>query len=229
MNVEHVMTRGVVTVNPEMPLRDVAKLLTTHRISGAPVCDSNGRVLGVVSARDILFQERGDRERAGALYLVADVRAYEARAKSDARNAGEAMTAPAVTIEPERRVYEAARLMLDRDVNRLPVVRDGDLVGIVSRGDLVRAFARSDAHIVREITNDVLEAAFPLEPEVRVDVAGGEVTLTGEVETRSDARRIEQLVARVPGVISVADRLTWRLEDEVRGRQPTGGERWSHS
>lgn len=219
MKVENAMTREVVTVPDAMPLKDVAQVLATHRISGAPVCDAEGRVLGVVSERDILFQERGEEEHVGPLYVIADRRAYEARVKTAARTAGEAMTAPAVTIEPDRPLDEAARLMLEHDVSRLPVLRDGALVGIVTRADLVRAFGRSDAQIAREIGEEVLGGAFRLEPDVAVDVAHGEVTLSGSVETRPDALLFERLVARVPGVVSVDARLTWRVDDDRR----TGG------
>ncbi|HUP32821.1 MAG TPA: CBS domain-containing protein [Gaiellaceae bacterium] len=213
MKVEDVMTREVVTVAPGMPLKYVADTLAARGISGAPVCDQKGHVLGVVSERDILFKE-GEQEHAGPLYLAADRQAYEARAKAAARTAGEAMTSPAVMIEPERRVDEAARLMLDRDVNRLPVVRDGVLVGIVTRADLMRAFRRPDAEIAREIRKEVLEEAFGLEPgHIRLEVVRGEVRLEGGVEARSDARLVARLVARVPGVVSVDSRLTWSADD----------------
>jgi CBS domain-containing protein len=72
-------------------------------------------------------------------------------AKLRAHTAGEAMTAPALTIEPSQPVAEAARRMVDRGVNRLPVVEDGRLVGIVTRADLVRLFTRSDEEIARAI------------------------------------------------------------------------------
>jgi CBS domain-containing protein len=210
MKVEDVMSREVVTVRVEMPLKDVAAVLAGNRISGAPVCDVDGRVLGVISEHDILFKERGEPQRAGPLYIVANRDAFEARAKEMARTAGEAMTAPAVTIEPDQTVVEAARRMLGHGVNRLPVVRDSVLVGIVTRADLVRVFARPDTEIAREIKDDLLERAFPLEPEVRVEVSHGEVTLSGEMESRSDAQMLEQLVANVPGVAAVDSRLQWK-------------------
>ena len=67
------------------------------------------------------------------------------------------MTAPAITIPPYESVSEAARIMCERRVNRLPVVKDERLVGIVTRADLVRAFTRGDAEIEREIREDVIE------------------------------------------------------------------------
>ena len=218
MKVKRVMTRKVVTVGPDTPLKTVAEILADHRISGAPVCDRNGRVLGVVSEGDILHKERSRDGRAGPLYPVAR-RWHRVPAKAAARTAGEAMSSPAITIDPERRIDEAARLMLEREVNRLPVVSGGRLVGIVTRADLVRAFRRPDQEIAREVREDVLQGAFDLEPgRVRCGVARGEVTLEGEVDDRSDAPVIERLVARVPGVVSVDPRLTWRVDD-LRGSQ----------
>ena len=68
------------------------------------------------------------------------------------------MTSPAITIPPYESVAEAARIMCERGVNRLPVVKDERLVGIITRADLVRAFTRSDEEIAREIREDVLAA-----------------------------------------------------------------------
>jgi CBS domain-containing protein len=166
MNVRDLMTTQVLTVSPELPLKDAAAILSEHGISGLPVCDEDGRVLGIVSEGDILFKEQGPRDRRdGALSWLVDGSRVQERAKASARTAGEAMTAPAVTITPERPASAAARTMLDHGVHGLPVVRDGSLVGIVTRADVVRAFTRTDAEIVLEIREDVLRRALWLEPD----------------------------------------------------------------
>src|SRR5438093_4867477 len=154
MNVEQVMTHDVVTVRPETPLKEVARLLADHRISGVPVCDDAGRVLGVVSEKDVLFKELGPDERRGPLTWLFEPK--QPSAKALARTAGEAMTSPPITIGRKQTMAQAARLMIEQAVNRLPVVSNGEPVGIVSRGDLVRAFVRSDEEIAREIADDVL-------------------------------------------------------------------------
>ncbi len=138
MKVADVMTVDVVTVGKETPLRDVAALLTERRISGLPVVDE-GRVVGVVSEGDILVKERGRKaERRGLFGVLLDDRAT-AELKLEARTADAAMTSPALTIGPDRPVAEAAGVMVDQGVNRLPVVNaDGTLLGIVTRADLVR-------------------------------------------------------------------------------------------
>lgn len=219
MNVKDVMTSDVITVRPETSLKDVAAILTERRISGVPVVDASGKVVGVVSEGDILFKERGPSERTGLLAWFADPYDVAEQLKLAARTAGEAMTAPAKTIAPWRPVSSAAAEMLDEGVNRLPVVDDeGRLMGIVTRADLVRAFVRTDAEIVREVREKVLERALLLEtPEtVTVGVDGGVVTLDGFVELRADAELIPTLVARLPGVVDVESSVRWRRENPKR-------------
>ncbi|MEX1357131.1 MAG: CBS domain-containing protein [Gaiellaceae bacterium] len=215
MNVRELMTAEVLTVSPETPLKDVAAILAEHGISGLPVCDAEGRVLGVVSEGDILFKEQGTRERhGGALAWLVDGSRFQDTAKQDARTAGEAMTSPPITITPDRPAAAAARIMLDRGVNRLPVVRDGTLVGIVTRADLVRAFTRADEEIVAEIRDDVLRRALWLEPDsVEITVRRGEVELSGEIEAKSDVEVLKKLVQRIPGVVSVTSNVLYRVDD----------------
>ena len=152
MKIRDVMTEDVVVVNPETPLKEVARLLAEWRISGAPVVDGKGGVLGVISEGDILWKEEpGWRRRLERARLDG-----RGRRKSTAVNAGEAMSRPAVMIDGHAFVADAARLMLERRLKRLPVVSQGQLVGIVTRSDLIRAFARGDEETEREIQQDIL-------------------------------------------------------------------------
>lgn len=203
MKIRDLMKKDVVTVGIDASLRDVAAVLAERGISGVPVVHE-GRVVGVVSEADILAKERGEAPRRGLFGFLVDDRAA-AELKLEARTAGEAMNAPAVTIGPHRPVAEAAARMIDEDVNRLPVVdSDGALVGIVTRADLVRAFVRSDAELGREIREDVLLKTLWITPgAVNVAVQDGIVTLTGRVENRGTAEVLPGLVRHVPGVVSV--------------------------
>jgi CBS domain-containing protein len=214
MKIKELMTTDVATVTPETTLKEVATILAGRGISGLPVVDEDGRVLGVVSEADVLVKERGLVEEGGRFAWFLEPRRPEVAAKALARTAGEAMTSPAVTVGPERPVSAAARIMIERGVNRLPVVRDERLVGIVTRADLVRAFTRPDDVIAEEISRDVVEGALWLPRDsVAVSVDRGEVALAGEVETKTDADVIARLAARVPGVVAVSSRLTWRSDD----------------
>ena len=215
MKVRDVMTTEVVTVEPGESLKEVARLMVERRISGVPVVDGEGRVLGVVSEGDLLVKERGARRtRGGPLAWLVDPVEVGDRIRLGARVAGEAMTSPALTIAPSRPLSAAADVMLSQRVNRLPVLQDGRLVGIVTRADLVRAFARSDAAIAREIREDVLGTHMLLdEHTVDVEVEEGEVHLSGELGRRTQAELLPALAGRVPGVVGVASRVTWREDD----------------
>jgi CBS domain-containing protein len=205
MKVRDVMSEDVVTVGPQTSLKEVARLLTEWRISGAPVVGIDGHVLGVVSESDILWkQEPGRRRKLEWLRAIDD----RSRLKCSAVNAGEAMTSPPVMIDQDAFVADAARLMLERSVKRLPVVSKGELVGIVTRSDLIRAFARGDEEIEREIRDEILVRAHWIPPgDVQVTVDKGHVRLQGAVETPDLAESVRFFVERVPGVVSVDSRL----------------------
>jgi CBS domain-containing protein len=201
MRIANVMTTWVVTVRPETALKQVAELLAARGISGAPVVDENRHVVGVVSEADILAKERWPRRRSRLERLLGR---DGLDTKTTARIAGEAMTSPAVTIGAERRVDAAAALMLDRGINRLPVVdAEGLLVGIVTRADLVRAFAGSDEQIANEIREDVILQQLWLDPTgVELVVRDGEVTLSGPFEDENERELVVRRIRLVPGVVS---------------------------
>jgi CBS domain-containing protein len=215
VKIKELMTEDVIAVGPEAPLKDVAAILAERRISGLPVISEQRSVIGVVSEADILVKEQGPEPHHGGLigWLLEGGLADEE--KLAARTAGEAMTSPAITIGAERQVSEAARLMTENRIKRLPVVdTDGTLAGIVTRADLVKAFARPDAEILREIREEVIGRTLWIEDEkLDVTVERGQVTLSGQVERKSDAELLPRFIARVPGVISVRSTLTWEWDD----------------
>jgi CBS domain-containing protein len=219
MNVEQVMTREVLTVGPETPLKDVASLLSEKGISGVPVCDDAGHVIGVVSENDILFKELGTDLRRGLPLGRRFEPTTRDSGKTVARTAAEAMTSPAITTRATAHVAEAARTMVERRVNRLPVLVEGELVGIVTRADLVEAFVRSDEEIADEIRDDVVRKTLWIDPaQLTVEVDHGDVQISGRVDTRTDADLIEAYADRVPGVVSVEANIEWSFDDLARRR-----------
>jgi CBS domain-containing protein len=215
MKVRELMTTDVLTIGPEAPLKDLARLLVAHRISGVPVCDAERHVIGVVSEADVLCKALGDERRGGVLSWLVDESVPPE--KVHATVVREAMTSPALTISPLRNVDEAARLMTEHGVNRLPVVADGELVGIVTRADLVRAFTRADEEIVREVESELVGRTFWAEPgAVSVTAVSGHVRLAGRLQTRSDAELLARLVSRVAGVVAVESELDWLIDDSTR-------------
>lgn len=210
MNVEKLMTSDVVTTRPETSLRDAATLLVQHRISGVPVVDDEGTVVGVLSEADLLVKAGGPASGGRLLGWLLETDDGE---KIRAHTVGEAMSAPPITIRPDRPVHEAARLMAAEGINRLPVVADGKLVGILTRADVVRAFTRTDAEIAEEIEQEILRRTLWLEPEsVTLLVSDGNVWIEGQVETDADAELLPVFVSRVPGVVSVHASVTSRAK-----------------
>jgi CBS domain-containing protein len=217
MKIEVLMTRDVVTVGPDTPLKAVAELLSERHISGIPVCDAEGTVLGVVSEADIVRTEQGVGPDVGGRLHWLFRRLDDEIAKLGARTAGEAMTAPALVVRPVEPASVAARLMVQHGINRVPVVANGKLVGIVTRADLVRAFHRSDDEIAEEIREDVLHRALWIDPEsLSVEVEDGIVTVSGPVETPLTLESVVHDIRRVPGVVDIHSHLHSRVGEKRR-------------
>jgi len=216
--VEQVMTRNVITVTPETPIDEVARLLVDHSISGLPVVDAENRVLGVVSEGDVLVKEAGHpmpSRRPLARFFGPGRTAKAQQHKVDAQTAGELMTSPALTLEPFRALRAAAEIMTTNKVNRLPVVdEDGRLLGIVTRADLVRAFVQTDEQLVETIRMELLGRSMWMDPDkFEVTVEHGAAKVTGEVLKRSTAETIERFLHTVPGVLSAETDITWTEDD----------------
>jgi CBS domain-containing protein len=222
LTVRDVMTSPVVTVRRDTPLKEVARLLIDNGMSGVPVVDASGDVVGVISEGDFLIKEQGAvevRHRRLARLLGESHATLAQLEKVGARTAGEAMTEPALTIDPSRAIREAAAIMTSHQVNRLPVVDHGRLVGIVTRADLLRAYLRTDEELTRSIRDDVLLKILWVDPSgFDITVINGEVTIVGHVERRSSAEIIEATIRMVPGVVTVDADLTWSMDD--RDMQP---------
>lgn len=217
MKIERLMSWDVVTVAPETPLKDAAALLSEKHISGVPVCAGDGTVLGVLSEADVLRTEQGIGPDVGGRLRWFFRRLDDEIDKLGARTAGEAMTAPALTIGPREPASAAARFMVTYGINRLPVVADGKLVGIITRADLVRAFHRTDEEIADEIRDDVLRGDLWIEPEsLRLKVEDGVVTVSGPIETDLVLETVLHGIRRVPGVVDIHSQLHSRAGESRR-------------
>ncbi|MFF8864782.1 CBS domain-containing protein [Streptomyces sp. NPDC015139] len=216
--VSDVMTRSVITVGRETPVKAVMERLAERQISAVPVVEEDGRVMGVVSEADLL-PKRGLQD--SSMDPGRGPQPSE-QLKAGAATAGELMSAPALTVPPDATLAEAARIMARQEVKRLPVVtREGILQGVVSRSDLLKVFLRADNDLAEEIRCEITGVLFPepIEP-VRVTVSEGVARLTGQVP---DATRIPlavRLVRGVEGVVGVDCRLTAADPDEHNPRRP---------
>jgi CBS domain-containing protein len=213
--VDDVMTRDVVSVLEETPYRAVVDLLVGRRVSAVPVVDRSDRVIGVVSEADLLHKVEA---AGGARPRIFDGwRRRGDRAKAGGRTAADVMTSPVVTAEPSLSLAAAARRMHREHVKRLPVVDSyGHLIGIVTRGDLLKVHRRTDAEIRCDVVDETLPEVMALPGNfVQVRSTDGVVTLSGRVHFRSAAERIARTARRVPGVVDVADGLTFDIDDSL--------------
>lgn len=213
MKVREMMTTDVIGIAPDAPLKKAAIRMMAADISGLVVVDDDGALVGVISEGDFIKTEAGRHanKRARLLkWLVPD----EAFPDSD-RKVSDIMTNDVITVTADADHVEAARIMGHAGVKRLPVVdEDGDLVGLVSRSDIVRAFARLDTDIVNEIRDRIMRKVLWIDAKrVEIVCQDGNVSLSGELETKSDAELLVSLTERLVGVVSVHDHLSWEIDN----------------
>ncbi|MFE9255287.1 CBS domain-containing protein [Streptomyces sp. NPDC006879] len=205
--VNDVMTRSVIAVMPTAEFKEIVAAMQRWKVTAVPVVEGEGHVVGVVSEADLLPKEEF-REHGPA--FAERIRRLGDTAKAGSVRAEELMTSPAVTIGPDATLPEAARLMTDRLIKRLPVVdSQGTLKGIVSRVDLLKVFLRTDEELAAEVREDVVEPLFPLSHRVvTVEVTRGVVTLTGQVRDTSLLPLAVRLARGIEGVVAVNCELT---------------------
>ncbi|WP_326632961.1 CBS domain-containing protein [Streptomyces sp. NBC_01744] len=204
--VDDVMTKTVVTVTPDAQFKEIAAAMERWKVTAVPVIEGEGRVVGVVSEADLLPKEEFHEQSPG---MIEDMRRLGDIAKAGSVQAKDLMTSPAVTVKPDAPLPQAARLMADQQVKRLPVVdADGSLKGIVSRADLLKVFLRSDDELASEIRREVVNRLFPVaHQDVKVSVTWGVATLTGRVSDATLIPVAARLAQSVEGVVSVDCRL----------------------
>lgn len=214
MKVRDLMTPDVITVGGEASLKEAARRMIEAGISGVVVTDAAGTVEGVITEADFVKAESGRRARKRARLLRWFGQEEEAIPQVE-RRVSDIMTRDVITVGPTADHAEAARMMTTAGIKRLPVVdREDRLVGIISRSDILRAFARPDADIVTELSEDVMRRILWIDPKrIEIQVLDGNVVLEGRLETKSDADLLEDLAGRLDGVISVQSRLTWEVDN----------------
>jgi CBS domain-containing protein len=213
-----VMTTDVVSVDADKSVRDIAEILYTRRISGVPVVDADGRVIGIVSEGDLIAHAAiiGEQHRSWWLSLFTD-ESVTARdyVKAHGRTARDVMTTKVVSVAETATLAEIAETLHRHRIKRVPVFRGGKLVGIVTRGNLLQALVTlktEPPRIVDDRTiHDQLMRELRDQPWAHVldaTVENGVVHLHGTFQTDDERRALRIAAENVPGVKGVEDHLT---------------------
>ena len=214
-----VMTKAVITVRPGATVQEAARVFSENHISGAPVVDDEGRVLGMITEGDLLHRvETGTqgRRRSWWLEFFASTRSLAATyIKENARLVKDVMTNPVISVKETTPIREIADLLERHRIKRVPVLYDGELLGIVSRANLVKALASvtEDFSVALSNSDQALREAVLSElgghrwavPAENVIVNEGIVHLWGVVTSVEQARAMCIAAEQVPGVKRVED------------------------
>jgi CBS domain-containing protein len=215
MKVQDVMTADVITVGPEVLVHKAARLMGDHGVSGLPVLDAGGRVIGIVTEGDLILRQAAPRPRHWWQRFFADPEALAHEyQKAAGTTVGEIMTRAVVSVSPTLGVDAAARILYDRGLRRVPVVRDEQLVGILTRGDLVKALAAMPVFVVSASDDELVRTmrermkAEPWTPVgIFVEASDGVIKLSGVTASETERSALETMARAIPGCRAVDNRL----------------------
>lgn len=220
MQVGDIMTVGAATVSPDTTIAQAAQLMLEHHVSGMPVVDADGQLIGMVTERDLLRRSEIGTEQEHRhwmeLVMSAGTLADE-YVKAHGRKVADVMTRDVVTVAPDVSLGEVVEMMEHHGYRRLPVVRDGKVTGIVSRANFLRALVRradpappvtvDDLGIRNHIVDEISRRGWVPSSSIDVTVRDGVVELKGAViDIRiKDALRVA--AENTPGVKTVEDKV----------------------
>ncbi|GCA52890.1 hypoxic response protein 1 [Sinorhizobium sp. KGO-5] len=218
MNAKDVMTLDVVTVSPDHSVRHAARIMLDHRISGVPVVDDDGRVVGILTEGDLMRRSEFGFKALASINRQFDSSEDNAGAyvKSHSWKVADVMTSDLVVIDEETPVSRIAALMEEHRIKRVPVMNGELLVGVVSRADLLNALvtaklddtAPGDDAIRRSILTRLREDAGVKGDELTLTVADGLVHFSGVVSSQSERDAARVVAEGVKGVKGVFDHLS---------------------
>lgn len=222
MKVEQVMTRKVVTTTSATPIHEAARLMVEHAVSGLPVVDQAGRVVGILSEGDLIMRQRR-RERLPwwRLFFQDGERLARNYQKAVGTTVGEVMTSAVISVSPDLPVESAAAILEQHHVRRLPVVADGCLVGVVSRGDLIKALAATlvpagstapDTALVSEMRARLASEPWVTNRGIVVQAREGVLAVWGMVATEAEKSAIETMARALPGARGLENHLVVQAE-----------------
>ena len=221
MNVASIMTRSLVSIEPDASIMQAIRLMLQNRISGLPVVDNSGMLVGIVTEGDLLRRtELGTQKRRPRWleFLIGPGLANE-YVHACGRKVNEVMTTTVRTVSEDTPLDEVVQIMESRRVKRLPVVRDGKPIGIVSRANLLRALASivtetkpsplDDEAIRSRLMSELKKQAWAPVALINVIVRNGIVHLWGTLTDERQRKGVRVVAENIPGVKRVEDHLVW--------------------
>ena len=221
MKAADIMVSNVITVTPEHSVRDVAQILLTRRISGVPVLDAAGDLVGIVTESDLMRRAEAGTEhhRSWWLRLLMGRDGLAAEyVKEHSRRVADVMTVDIISAAPDTPIRDVAELLERHGIKRVPVVKDRKLVGLISRANLLEILTRPQKAVSAPgdaALYDAVMATFAAEPwmhsaYVNVAVHDGTVELGGIVASRAEKQALRVAAEETPGVRAVNDRIVVR-------------------
>jgi CBS domain-containing protein len=216
MKAKDIMTGSVLKVSPETSIAEAAKIMMANRISGLPVVDGDGHLLGIVTEGDMLRRSEilGEHPWRSTPPAPSEERA-EAYVKSHGNKVGDVMTREVVTIDENEPVDRVALLLESHGIKRVPVVKDGRIIGIVSRANLLRTLAATGARTAQPQDGQLRSAiltAIARDAGVRaelvdVTVSDGVAFLWGNVASEAEREAVRVIAENMHGITSVQNRI----------------------
>lgn len=222
MQAKDIMTTRVLTIGEDNTVVEAADLMLKNRISGLPVVDSRGTLVGMLTEGDLLRRAETQTERRRPRWLefvLGPGRAAEEFTRSHGRKVGQVMSRHPYSVTEDTSLEEIVAMMERHRIKRVPVLRGDKIVGIVSRANLVNAlasiarFAPTVASSDRDIRSTILsrmeEAVWAPAASVNVTVNDGVVEFWGAILDERDRTALKVLAENVPGVKRVVDHMVW--------------------
>lgn len=232
MKAADIMTLGAATIRPDATIAQAAQLMLQYRISGLPVVDTAGNLVGIVTEGDLLRRAESGTERKRARwleFLLGPGKLADEYVHTHSRRVDDVMSRDVVTVSQETPVSNVVEQMERHGIKRIPVLREGKVVGIISRANLLRGLARladdapefiaSDNVIREQIRSELDRQAWGQVP-VDISVRNGIVQLRGAILDRRLRDALRVACENVPGVKSVRDHVVEPLSGMVLNRGP---------